>query len=343
MKTCFIFLHCAYLWRRSEYPYGEYKVCNRTASRSCSEECGTAPGCHQYMTSHTCSILKFCPPEGADAQTVFLLKDQDAMDDCDFTDATEVGEIAPEDGCVEYAFEDDHELKEYHFSSDKDSCMAGQRLAVKIQDFALTADQCKAIGLTTSRLRNCDCRLQKKNSTLGEPCRTAFSDQCQEMVQEGDCCETGTCISKLEDFGHPLGQEAEMKRRDACNDDIPGLCYNEDGKGTDTNRLGSLNCCTKTCAQCGSEDNALAKWKGCTTDLLSNSTSNCGFLSRYDPSPHECDFSKCNEGDHWHTAGAAYLEASNGVGATTSDAASSNVIISFGVFCAVVTASLLSF
>lgn len=285
------------------YPHGQFVICDPSKGR-CSDECTKAPGCQQFMSSHTCSILRFCNNETE--HTVHRMKDYKASEACDFTDAELVGRTLAESdtGCVDYVFEEDHELTEYYFASEA-GCAQGQKLAVKIADFTMTADQCTQIGLTTPRIRDCDCRLQKKPSTLGEPCRTAFSDSCQSVVQEGDCCESGTCISTLEDFSHPDGKAKEQARRDECEDEKPGLCYNEDGKGTDTNRMGSTNCCTQTCKSCGTEDSAFAQWKPCADVDASNMTASCGFLSRYDSEPFVCDFSKCASGDHWSSDGEA--------------------------------------
>lgn len=243
------------------------------------------------------------------------MKDFESSEACNFDGAIELAvtrrslqaATANETGipCIDYVFEEDHELTTYYFSS-PEGCNAGQRLGVKIQDFDLTADQCELIGLTTPRLRDCDCRLEKKPSALGEPCRTAFSDSCQSVVQEGDCCETGMCISKLEDYNHPMGRAAEEERRVSCDDTTPGLCYNEDGQGTDTNRLGSTNCCSETCSSCGTEASPFAKWQPCNSFSAGDQTANCGFLSRYDSEPFVCDFSKCKDGDVWATDGLAF-------------------------------------
>ena len=303
------YLRCRFIFTsycHSEYPYGQNAVGGRPP---CDEE----PGCPSFLSSHTCSILRFCPPEGAvpaDSQIVYLMKDEDSMNACNFDTATEIGRTLEAeslvDGCVEYVFEEDHETTNYFFSS-PDGCATGQKLAVSIEDFAPTAAQCKEIGNNTPRIRNCDCRLEKKPSVLGEPCRTAFSDQCEAMtVKKDNCCGEGTCLSRLEDINDPIGQQAELERQAQCDDSIPGLCYNEDGAGTDTNREGSTNCCTRTCTECGIEDNPFAKWKPCTSGNAGDSTANCGFLSRYDADAFVCDFSKCAEGDHWHPSGSAY-------------------------------------
>lgn len=282
------------------YPYGQDKLCT---GAYCSPDCTTGTGCPQFLNSHTCSILKFCPPEGtAASRQIHLMKDYESTNNCDFSEARLLGTMGthPEDDCFEYSFEEDHELTEYYFASEE-GCANGQKVAVKIQDFAMTASQCAAIGLTTSRIRNCDCRLQKKASTLSEPCRTAFSDSCQDAVLEGSCCDTGTCISKYEDFNHPEGYNKEVDRRENCENSVPGLCYNADGIGTDTDGMGSKDCCKQTCTSCGTEMSPRALWKPCTALDADKKTGTCGFLSRYSPAPFECDFSKCEKNDHWHT------------------------------------------
>ena len=277
-------------------------------------------------SSHTCSILQFCPPDGMNtSETVYELPNQDALNSCDFSEAKAVGVMngpgtEEANGCYEHVFEEDHELTEYFFSS-QEGCTQGQKLAVKIADFSMTADQCAQIGHTTPRIRSCDCRLQEKESTLGEPCRSAFSDSCQAAVIETDeCCAAGTCLSIFEDYTHPEGKTKEDDRQAACDDDMPGLCYNEDGAGTDTNKEGSTNCCSNTCVGCGIQDNPLAQWKECTALNASDSSASCGFLSRYDRDPFLCDFKKCAEDDHWHPSGEAYKKA---FGISTSDGSSS--------------------
>ena len=296
------------LIRFSEYPYGQPRVTSRAP-------CDQAPGCPFVLSSHTCSILRFCPPDGAtaaDAQEVFLMQNEAAMNTCNFASATSIGRTLEVgsliNGCVEYVFEEDHEQTMYYFSS-PEGCQQGQKLAVDVDDFTETADQCAAIGNNSPRIRNCDCRFDIKESVLGEPCRTAFSDQCEAMtIKEGNCCATGTCLSRFESFSDPIGRAAELERRSECDDAVPGLCYNEDGQGTDTDRQGSTNCCTQTCTACGIEENPFAQWKTCTSGDVESSTANCGFLSRYDDEAFVCDFSLCKEGDHWHPDGEAFKQ-----------------------------------
>jgi len=296
------------------YPYGQNVLCNSTAGY-CAQGCDEEPGCGQFMSTHTCAMLMFCPPEGmTDVETVHEVPSFEAADTCDFSEAKALGVMngpgtEVDDGCFLYTFEDDHELREYYFVSEE-GCEQGQKIAVKIEDFAMTADACKTIGLTTPRIRNCDCRLQKTGSALGEPCRTAFSDTCAAVViEEGDCCETETCISIYEDYDHPEGKAKEDARVAECKDEVPGLCYNENGNGTDTNRQGSTNCCTHTCSSCGIKDSATAQWKQCTALDAEAKSASCGFLSRYDGEAYQCNYTLCEEGDHWNTEGEAYLTA----------------------------------
>ena len=154
---------------RSYYPHGEKVICDpEVDGRSCRAPCDTE-GCEQFFATHTCSILSFCPSSDA-TETVYELPDDDAIRDCDFSSAVALGEMngaeSADDGCFRYSFEEDHELTDYFFAS-KEGCEQGQRLKVKVEDFSMTADQCIKIGLTTPRIRNCDCRLQKQASTLG--------------------------------------------------------------------------------------------------------------------------------------------------------------------------------
>lgn len=92
------------------------------------------------------------------------------------------------------------------------------------------------------------------------------------MIETDDCCESGTCISIYEDYTHPEGKAKEDERVAQCDDEIPGLCYNEDGKGTDTNRMGSTNCCAMTCSECGIQSAHTAQWKPCEAMNTDDST-----------------------------------------------------------------------
>ena len=141
----------------SYYPYGQYVVCDPDVDSGCRAPCDAAPGCEQYYSTHTCSILHFCPLSNNTAtEAVYELPDFASTDSCDFSDAVSIGEMnganSDSDGCFQYAFEEDHELREYFFAS-KEGCADGQKIAVKVQDFSMTADQCIKIGLTTPRIR----------------------------------------------------------------------------------------------------------------------------------------------------------------------------------------------
>jgi len=315
------------------YPAGEYNLCDpETDGRGCGGTCAVAPGCRQYYSTHTCSLLQFCNAAGnMEGQDIYQLPSQEALDSCDFSGATLVGNTATSDQrnrelthsanrnlqmgqlCYEFAFEVDHELAVYYFAS-MEGCSSGQKVAVNVNDYDETADACYRIGETTSRLQDCDCRLQKKPSTLGEPCRTEFSDRCFEIMQtdrpDDGCCERGDCMSSLQDFTHPDGNKAETDRRAECDDAVPGLCYNEDGLGTDTNRLGSTNCCTRTCTECGIALASFAKWQSC--ENLDGTVAECGRLSRYDRSPFQCDFSLCGADDAWNTDKCPFVTFSGG-------------------------------
>jgi len=315
------------------YPAGENVQCDPETDRGCRGACGVAPGCPQYYSTHTCSLLQFCnAPGNMEGQDIYQLPSQAALDACDFSGATMVGNTATSDQrrrdlkqnnrklqaggsslCYEFPFEVDHELTEYFFSS-MEGCSAGQKVAVQVNDFDETADACSRIGETTSRLQNCDCRLQKKPSTLGEPCRTEFSDRCFEIMQtdrpDDGCCDRGDCISTVQDFNHPDGNKQELDRRELCDDAVPGLCYNEDGLGTDTNRLGSTNCCTRTCTECGTALSARVLWNPC--ENLDGTVAECGRLSRYDASPFQCDFSLCGDDDTWNVAKCPFTTFAGG-------------------------------
>jgi hypothetical protein len=310
------------------YPAGEYEILTGRVP----ENCKVAPGCRQYYSLHTCSQLQFCnAPGDMEGQDVYQLPTQEALDACDFSEAILVGNTASADSrrrelthsakrdlqesslCYEFPFEVDHELTNYFFSS-QENCAAGQKIAVQINDYDETADACYRIGETTGRLRNCDCRLEKKPSTLGEPCRTEFSDRCFEIMQvdrpDDGCCEREDCISTLDDFSHPDGNAKELARRDSCDDSVPGLCYNEDGLGTDTNRLGSTNCCSRTCTECGTALGPYVLWKPC--ENLDGTTADCGLLSRYDRAPFQCDFSLCEDEETWNVDKCPFISWSGG-------------------------------
>jgi len=243
--------------------------------------------------------------------SVYLMPDFEATESCDFRKARLVGQtlVGPPDSCYDYVFEEDHEIKTYYFA-DKQGCGDGQKVGITIGDFDMTATQCEVIGLGTPRIQKCDCTLETKTSTLTEPCRSAFVNSClNNSPEDKSCCESESCVARDKDYSDPIGKKKEDERKSQCNNNIPGLCYNEDGNGSPTNRQGSTNCCEYKCSECGTDLNPLALWKQCTSSDYPNSdTADCGYLSRYDSAdaPYVCDFSKCDRRDHWKTDGAAY-------------------------------------
>jgi len=119
------------------------------------------------------------------------------------------------------------------------------------------------------------------------------------MPADSECCDTETCLSKMEIFDTPQGKQHELQRRAECNDDIPGNCYNIDGTASDISADGSTDCCTQTCSTCGSELSSGAVWEVCTSNVPGTMTASCGRLSRYDQEDFVCDFTKCPEDSYW--------------------------------------------
>jgi len=270
-----------------------------------------------YEVEHSCSIMRFCDPEGATTgSSVYLMRDFESTERCSFKGAKYLGQTLGSNGgvktCLDYVFEDDHEFEIYYFAS-KEGCEDGQRVAVEIRDAAVRVEQCLDYGTRGSRIRSCDCNFELKQSRISEPCRSAYSVTCNAMMRDDtDCCESKTCYSKLVDWKDPLGKAAELDRRDMCEDDVPGNCYNADGVGVGNDGEGSIDCCTQTCSGCGTELKHTAKWHSCNlndkgeTYDPDDTTATCGFLSRYDSEPITCDFSQCPKGSHWHPDGPAF-------------------------------------
>jgi len=293
-----------------DYPYGQLVRCNKETDRRCSDECATT-GCPVYETEHSCSIMRFCEPEGeSGGSSVYLMPDFKATESCKFSKAKYLGQTLDGNGgvnaCFDYVFEEDHEFKTYYFAS-KEGCEDGQRVAVDIEDAALRVEECIDYGGRGSRLRRCDCDYEMQNSRITEPCRSAYSVGCHEMSRDDtECCETETCYSRLVDWEDPIGKSTELERRDMCEDDIPGNCYNADEVGVGNDGEGSIDCCTQTCNVCGIELAKSAVWHSCTAYDDGKTTATCGFLSRYDSEPVTCDFAQCAEGTYWHPDGAAF-------------------------------------
>lgn len=282
-----------------------------------------------YRTQYTCSKLSFCNPESAPGDTaaeaggrgrrelvnefsrqdVWKLATNEAFDACDFTDAVLVG-TTNATSCVEVEKDDlvaDGDLSYY---ASKENCAAGQKLAVRASDWESTALQCRAIAEhipASSRLRTCDCDFSKKSfsANYGSLCARSYREGCLEHEMPGDCCETGTCMSKLEVFATTEGREYELARRGECNDEIPGNCYNVNGVASDMSRDGSTDCCSQTCSSCGSELASGAVFEVCTSNDPGGMTATCGRLSRYSLEDHICDFSECPSDTHWGSKGDA--------------------------------------
>jgi len=294
------------------YPHGELVKCEK-GSRRCSDECAEN-GCPKFLGGHTCSLFRFCPATAeSTGSSIWQMPDFEATDTCNFEGATLVGQTftGSVQGCYDYVFEEDHELKDYYFAA-KEGCEQGQKVAITIEDGNMREDQCYESGKLASRIANCDCTFEKKTTTISEPCRTAYSESCLEHSRDDtSCCETGTCYSRLQDYEDPLGEAAEEARLEECVDDTPGNCYNEDAGATGNDGEGSIDCCGRTCSVCGIKQTPTSVWKSCTAYDSATSTANCGFLSRYDSEPTVCDFTQCPEGAHWHPDGAAFKKYFN--------------------------------
>jgi hypothetical protein len=280
-----------------------------------------------YYSHYTCSKLTFCNPENApddtadsaggrrnlvdafSAQDVYKLTSKEMFDACDFTGAELVGTTSPT-SCVEIEKDDLAAEGEKSYYASMENCEAGQKIAVMVADYEAISTQCAAIALhipASTRLRTCDCDFSKQpfSARYATLCAVAFQEACMSVMQPGDCCETGTCMSKLETFDTPEGQEYELARREDCNDDIPGNCYNMNGVASDMSMDGSTDCCSQTCSSCGSELASGAVFEICTSNVPGNMTSTCGRLSRYSYEDYICDFSKCPEDSHWGSKGEA--------------------------------------
>lgn len=283
-----------------------------------------------YRTQYTCTKLTFCNPEGGDVsneaaggrrklqqatqvqqavtqfsqQDVWKLKDKASFDACDFTDAELVGTTSPT-SCVEVEKDDRTMDGEKNYYASRENCAAGQKLAVVISDWETSASQCEAIALhvpASSRLRSCDCAFEKVEwpGRYAALCAYAYQEACFSVMNpDDDCCEKGTCMSKLEVFDSPEGELLELNRRESCNDEIPGNCYNMNGFATDVSQDGPTDCCSQTCSTCGPEIARGASFEMCTSNDPDTMTAKCGRLSRYAQEDFVCDFSKCPENSYW--------------------------------------------
>ena len=282
-------------------------------------------------TQYTCSKLRFCNPEGeADEeaggrrrveeesgrsvdkfsqQDVWKLTGKEAFDACDFTDAELMG-TTNATSCVEVEKDDLTSEGELSYYASRENCAAGQKIAVRISDWEATRDSCMGIALhipASSRIRECDCDFANIPFSPAYPklCAAAYRIGCKNVEMPGDCCATGTCMSKMEVFETPEGREYELQRRLECDDEIPGNCYNINGVASDMSMNGSTDCCSQTCSSCGSELSPGAVFEMCTTNFPNNMTAACGRLSRYSLVDHICDFSECPEKTHWSGDGDA--------------------------------------
>jgi hypothetical protein len=314
-----------------------------------------------YRVLYTCSKLTFCNPEGvpdaeADAsgrqlidqfseQDIWEIPSKEEFDACDFTNAVLIGTTSAT-SCVEIEKDDLTPEGEVFFYASKENCEAGQKIAAAISDYENTVAQCGAIATHipgTDRIRTCDCDFQKKpfSERYHGLCALAYQESCYSVMQPGDCCEEGTCLSKLETFDNQMGKDHELARRETCDDNIPGLCYNMDAVATDMSGNGSTDCCSQTCSTCGSETASGAVFEVCTSNTPDNMTATCGRLSRYTLEDFVCDFSKCAEDSHWGSGGDAvwmYMDRQNPNPMESAAASLSTVL---GVLSAGVVAALL--
>jgi hypothetical protein len=279
-----------------------------------------------YAPHYTCAKLTFCNPESSteveaggrklldefSQQDVWMLASKEAFDACDFTDAELIGTTSAT-SCVEVEKDDLSTVGEIFYYASKENCEAGQKVAAMVQDYEEISSQCAAIALhvpASGRLRECDCDFSKKPFSANYPtlCAQAFQEACTAIMMPGGCCETGTCMSALEVFDTNAGQEYEIARREGCNDDIPGNCYNMDGVASDMSQDGSTDCCGQTCSKCGSELASGAVFEMCTANTPGNMTATCGRLSRYSQVDYICDFKNCPEDSYWGTKNDALFK-----------------------------------
>jgi len=282
------------------YADGSIKYCT---GQFCSETCKT-DGCPDIISGHTCSLVRFCY-EADSGSDVWLMPNEMAMSQCNFSEATQI--CTPDDGsdddCCNHKVEADDELKVYLFAS-KEGCVAGQKAAVQIDEFDDVGDACFGMGLTSSRIQGCTCNFEDREmSTLSEPCHSQFIAGCEyhspDLSADNSCCDTKSCIGKHKDYSNPIGKAKEDDRKQLCNNDIPGRCLNSVDSIED--------CCNTQCTNCGTDKNAFLEWATCTSGNSTSNSGSCGYGGhggRY--SVYECDFTKCTEGQTWHTGGNLY-------------------------------------
>jgi len=236
---------------RSDYPDGSSVICT---GRFCSKECAEK-GCPVLIESTTCAQVRFCydADSGSD---VWELPSEMVLANCDFSKVTRVCDEAAVSGetCCNYVIEEDADLGPRFFAS-KAGCDAGQRAAVNVGDYDETGDQCYNMGLTSSRINKCTCT---PGATLVEPCHSEFIQGClrnsPDVAPDDPCCAEENCLGRHQDINDPIGAQAEAARKLLCNDGIPGNCMFD----------GALDCCTKSCTECGIEMDPCASWAQCS-------------------------------------------------------------------------------
>jgi len=195
------------------YPHGEMKLCT---GMFCSEESRTK-GSPQYVVAHTCARLRFTYKSDS-GSTVYELPSQAALDACDFSEGVLRGAANAGDPEFDVLIDVTHDKKIYYYAS-LIGCQSGQKVAVQVvDDYDNNFAVCKGMGVGSSRIKHCDCNHQLKQSTLVDPCHTAFVYGClSDMPNDLSCCpdpekvtydsasrkyvhseggSTGSCISK---------------------------------------------------------------------------------------------------------------------------------------------------
>jgi hypothetical protein len=230
------------------YPHMELKLCE---GPYCSEA-DRVNGTEQSIATHTCSLLRFTydPPSN-----VYEMADREHFENCDFTGATLRGASDAGQPSYDYVIEADHEKSIYYFASNP-GCADGQKVAFNVmEDYAKNAAQCKSMALGSSRIQNCDCNHDFKETTVVEPCFSNFRQGClEDMPDDLSCCNPkteykdgvfkncGTCI--------PKSKEAEMLQTVADT-----LALNEDKK----NEYAALDKCPSRYS--GAYDAKCDMWK----------------------------------------------------------------------------------
>ena len=282
----------------SEYKDGSVKYCT---GQFCSETCRN-DGCAETIAGHTCSMIRFCY-EADSGSDVWLMPDEKALQQCDFSSATQICDTGGGSGedCCNYKVELDHDLKAYLFAS-KEGCGEGQRAVVAVDDYNNVGDACFGMGQTSARINKCTCNYEDEDmSTLSEPCHSNFVAGCNlhspDLGDDTSCCDDATCVGKHQDVTHSIGQALEIERKVLCNDDIPGRCLNE----------GIFDCCASQCSGCGTDVTPFTEWSICVSGNATAGTGNCGYGGHGGAySQFECDFTKCTEDHKWHMAGEPY-------------------------------------